>query len=784
MTRFSVLFLALSLLSACNVTKHLDTAKGERLLWANNLEVKGEKRMSFSKKTGLSSELGAYYKQKPNKRGFFKLLPIRLWLYYRTQKKDGSKFLKKQAEPPVIYDELLTQKTAVNLQNFMRQRGYLKAVSTYKADSISRYKIKITYLLTLGPLYTIDSVTFASRDSQALQILKMTGGNSLLHRGAALDGRVFDQEKLRVTAEMRNRGYAFFTPNFVRFNGDSTDIRCNVEVEILPPSDTANHKIYTINQVLVRVGLVPNVTYIRKDQELNGVYFISADTLFSVRPERLYKSIAIRPSWPYRQVDFDKTLRDLNALGIYRFVTVKPVRDSTDASKINVDIALSPNQKISFGPEMDLNSSTSSSGLARNLIGISGSLNFRNRNVFRGAEHWQSNAQYNVEFDVATSNRFIFSQEFKWQNDLVFPRFFDYLNIWETMHALHLGRRRLVGNSFLGRMKSEGQARMSLNYNYLEVFDLYRYNLVNASFGYDVRSNPEHQYSIDHIGIDVLRPTTSPRFNAIFGQNEFLKSSFGNQLFTGFLLRSLSYTYASRNNRFGERWFYRFSSDLSGLEVFTVNELWSAAFGKQKWTLADLDFSKYLRLDMDAVYTRDFSTRLTGAVRIGSGVVVPFGDTVAAPYVKQFFSGGPTSLRAWSIRELGPGGYYDSKAAGARPFYQAGDFRFEVNGELRFPMFWWVKGAVFVDIGNIWTLQKDPDRPNSELRWDSYKNIAIGTGFGLRFDFGYFVLRFDSGLQIRRPYRTETEPWYWIPNRISKLQLKDFRPNLAVGYPF
>ena len=782
-----LLLSSLLLLGACNVTKHLDESKGERLLWANSIDFEADKKLNLGQRTSLSYELASYYKQNPNKRGLFGLLPTRLWLYYRYKDRQ-SKFarwtLKKQAEPPAIYNEALTQKTAKNLENVMRQRGYLRAKGTYKVDTLSRHKIKVKYTVHMGHLFTIDTVKFASRDSQALQVLYINGNDSYLRTGNPLDAGVVEQERLRVTAEMKNRGYAYFTPNFVRFNGDTIGTKSNVEIEILPPSDTSVHKQYTINQILVRVGLVPNISYIRKDQIFNDIYFVSADTAFSIKPERLARAISIRPNWPYRQVDFDKTQRDLNSLGIYKFVTVKPVPDSTDPSKINVDIALSPNKKLTLGADMDLNSSTSSSGLARNLIGIAGSLNFRNRNLFRGAEHWQSNAQYNIEFDVATSNRFIFSQEFKWQNDLVLPRFFDYLHMWEAFNGMRLGRQRMVGNNLLARMRAEAQARFSLNYDYLEVFDLYNYNLVNASFGFDVRSSSEHQYRIDHIGIDVLRPRTYERFNTIFGQNRFLRSSFGNQLFTGLLLRSFSYTYATRNNRYGERWLYRFNSDLSGLEEYALNGLWGLAFGREEWAIGGLEFTKYLRLDMDAVYTRDFNARLTGALRVGSGVVTSFGDTDAAPYVKQFFAGGPTSIRAWSIRELGPGGYYDPAAAQVRPFYQAGDFRFEVNGELRFPMFWWLKGAVFVDMGNIWTLRPDPDRPHSQLRWDSYKNIAIGTGLGLRFDFSFFVLRFDAGLQLRRPYTLTDHPAYWIPKRFSKLQLKDFRPNLAVGYPF
>jgi outer membrane protein insertion porin family len=264
-------------------------------------------------------------------------------------------------------------------------------------------------------------------------------------------------------------------------------------------------------------------------------------------------------------------------------------------------------------------------------------------------------------------------------------------------------------------------------------------------------------------------------------------------LFTGFLLRSFNYSYATRANRFGERWNYRFNSELSGLEVLAANRVWPLISGKPEpvWRIGDLDFAQFLRLDQEAVYTRNFSKDVVGAVRIGAGVAVPFGDTRAVPFVKQFFVGGPSSLRAWRIRELGPGGFVprdtdtnEPEPIETQPFFQAADFRFEFGGELRFPLFLWLKGAIFVDGGNIWTLEFDKARPGSQLRWDSYKSIAIGSGFGVRMDLDYFVLRLDFGLPIRRPYADADGKGYWVKNLISKMQPKDFNPNLAVGYPF
>ncbi len=333
-------------------------------------------------------------------------------------------------------------------------------------------------------------------------------------------------------------------------------------------------------------------------------------------------------------------------------------------------------------------------------------------------------------------------------------------------------------------MRTDGKAHIALNFNHLQLIDFYRYNLFNAAFGYEIRTNPEHQYSFDHIGIDVLRPRLDPQFDTIFGDNRFLQHSFDKQLFTGFLLRSFSYTYTSKTNAFGERWVFRVNTDVSGLEELAINQLWAIPFGKQEWRIGDLEFSKYLRADMDAVYTRDFNKNLTGALRIGSGVVQPFADSRNAPYVKQFYVGGPSSLRAWRIREIGPGGYRLPDSLNVRPFYQAGDFRFEFNGELRFPLFYIFKGAVFVDGGNIWNLQSDTLRPRAELRWDSYKNIAIGTGIGIRMDITFAVLRVDIGLPLRRPYPDESGR-YWVPNRFASFKnIDDLNWNIAVGYPF
>jgi len=775
-------------LTACNVTKHLDAAKGERLLVKNSLSIKSEKQMSLSAKSALSNELMPFYRQKPNRKSLGFFYPrLSLYYKYRNRNSDFAKWINKRiAEPPAVYDSLLAQRTALNFKNQMRQNGYFRAEASFNTKFIGKYKAKTRYQLVLGPRYTVDKVQFASRDSQILQILNDTREESFIKPETPLDVHIFDAEKQRITAILKNRGYAYLIPQYIEFGGDSTDTKANIIIEVLPYNDSTMHKTFTIGKVEVLSGVVPNFSSMRRDTTIGGIYFAAAEAKLWIKPSLLRKKIMLTPGDLFKQADLDKTLRNLNALGVYRFVSLRPSLDSLEPDKINVTVNLSPNKRFSTGGDLDLNYSRNS--ISNGLLGISPIFTAQNRNLFSSAEHIQSSVSYNIEFDISNP-KLIFSQEFKFQNELLFPRFFDYFRFWSLASKIHLGKKRLISKAFYERIRSDGEARFSMNYNFLNVSDFYTYHLSNISFGYQVRSHPEHQYTWDHVGLDILRP----RFFPLLMPGEFLQRSFGKQLFTGILLRSFNYSYGNRANRFGERWNYRFNSELSGLEVLAANRAWPLISRKSEpaWRIGDLDFAQFFRVDQEAVYTRNFSKDVVGAVRIGAGVAVPFGDTRDVPFVKQFFIGGPSSLRAWRVRELGPGGYVPRnpdtnvpELPTVQPFFQAADFRFEFGGELRFPLFLWLKGAIFVDGGNVWTLKNDDSRPGSQLRLNSYKNIAIGSGLGLRMDLDYFVLRMDFGLPIRRPYADADGGGYWVQNLFSKNIFKDFNPNLAVGYPF
>lgn len=772
----------LLLLTGCNVTRYLDAEKGERLLKRNTVQLEAGRKLTLAERNPIRYELQPFFKQQPNKRSFL-FFNTRLWFYYRYRHADTTKvtrFIWKNIdEPPVIFSKTLSQRTAENFENQLQQRGYLHARCTWKPDTLGQFYMGVRYLLNLGEQQRISTVSYESKDAEVRRIVLDTRKDSELQPGVPVDADLFDREKLRITKALKDRGYAYFNPGFIEFTGDSTGNTTQVKVNILTPSDTVMHKLYRFNKINVFYGFIPEIGALRQDTTIGDIYFATTESKFVIQPRHLYNSVnRLKKYNPYNQTYIENLSRELNGMGIFRFVSIKPteVRDTLSEleGKIDVDIAFSTNTHYSTNNDFDFNYRNSERGP---LLGLSGSTRLVNRNAFRGAEQLQLSGEYNVEFVNPNQNNgeVIFSQEIKIKSDLFIPRFSNFLGYWNALEWMF---KR--DGAFYTRLKREARTRITLGYDRVNLTGFFNYDLFNAGFGYDYRPNPRNQFAFNHIGIDVLRPEFDPDFNI---ENIFLKRSFDNQLFTGVLLRSFSYSHLGRVSAVGGRFNLRLNGEVSGFEENLLHSAWEQAFGKQEWKVADLEFAKFGKVDADVVYTREISKDLVAAFRLGVGLIAPFGGAASAPYVKQFFVGGPNSMRAWRIRELGPGGYYLAQVDSLKDarFYQSGDVRLELNAEMRFPLFLYAKGAIFLDAGNVWTLREDVARPGAAFSSSFYNDIAVGTGAGLRLDFGYFLLRLDVGLRLRNPYKDEGGYWIVAP---LELKRKNINYNLAVNYPF
>lgn len=830
---FLILFLALALAS-CNPARYL--APEDYLLRGNSIKLydKGD----LDRKRAMKYELSTLYKQTENNRFFF--IP-REWFYFATQGKgDTTKFDRWQqrviAEEPALYDPQLREATERSMRYYLQYQGYFNA-EVYSDPLVKGKKIYITYHVTPNERFTVDSIGFYSADPVLDSTLQAIAGSSLLRAGSPVDGALFEQERKRITNYLRNHGYAYFFNNYITaLDADTTSGKqqANLSLEVLPPAQDSLHQQYWVDDITIFADYSPGQSdSLALDSLIGGVRMLSPRESFRIKPETILDAIFLKKGMLYSQADYDLTNKQLTGMGVYRFVRIKQEPDPDKPNHLDFRIELTQNKRMELGADLEFNYASRSATGVGNLIGLAASPSFRNRNLFHGAELLITDFNAGVEFNPAPSaiaqGKFWNTVDLGLQANLYLPRFIDYLGIWRRLSKPkgRTGDPLLFRKGFYQSLQENASTRISANYNYLLILDFYRYNLFTGTYGFDHQPAANRRFIFNHIGLDYLLPTTDENFEALLNFNPFLANSFGEQLFVSLLFRDLNYVYNSRPNRRGNSYYFGVNVELAGAEVWAGNAIYNS-FALEADTLRlnlrgekAVDFSQYARTQVDLRRYWQGHPNRSWSARLSLGVARPFGYTSDVPYVKQFFAGGPNSLRAWAPRGLGPGAYEDTlavRSANNTRLYQTGDFKLEANLEYRFKIFWLMHGAFFLDAGNVWTLRQDPNRCGSQflLRPRNYactdqetgekisytneafyKQIAIGGGFGIRLDFSYFILRLDMAVKLRHaaPFPDipdDGQNWrnYWF---------RDFRPdgnrvplrfsdivafNLGFGYPF
>jgi outer membrane protein insertion porin family len=801
-------------LSGCSSARYLEA--DELLLTKNDIIFTGAKDVKIQ--GNLKYELSTLYKQLPNTNWLF-VIP-REWLYFRAREKANKTrfdaFKEKRAEAPAIYNDSLALASEEQMTYYLNYLGYFQAEVSHEAVQRGKYKVKTRYYVDPGQQVLVDTIHFNSPDTAIHQILQDISHETLFKKGAALEGSLFDGEKERITRHLRNTGFAYFYSNSIApLEVDTTQSqqRASVYLTLNAPFDAPQHQAYRIGHITIYSQFDPAEAENALFDTLVGEYrFKLRQPAFVVKPQTIINSIQLKSGGLYSQADYDLTLQQLSSLGVFRFVRIRldPRPDSPDV--LDLRLELTPIDKYELGVDVEFNYIDGTTLTGRgSLIGLSVLPTARNRNLFKGAELNVTNLNTGVEINLSQINTEAFwnSVELGLQNDLFFPKFVDYLGLWRTLNRWKPLNRPLLSDNLLQALKNKAATRLTARYSYLFNFGFYETSILNAYFGYDIPYTSTKRYVLDHAGIDLLRPITQPAFDTILAANPFLSRSFGNQLFMSLLFRSFNLAHNIKPNRRGESGYLGLKVELAGAEVWAGNALYNAiATQKDTLRLANADFSQFARLEGDVRYYRDYSPKTAFASRFSIGLAQPFGFTSDVPYVKQFFVGGPNSIRGWAARGLGPGGYIDTLSASLTNrllFYQTGDLRLELNAEFRFPVFSRLRGALFLDAGNVWTLRPDADRCGAQFLWRSrfsdacsgingrneafYRQIAIGSGMGFRLDFTYFIFRLDVGVRLRNPFpiRNTMDPNpkerdYW--ENFSGWGMRDLNFNFGLGYPF
>jgi outer membrane protein assembly factor BamA len=814
---FALLALLPFLFFSCNPSKKLKS--GEHLLHKNHI---------INKETRLeNNDIESYIRQKPNRK-IFLIFRFHLWLYNQAnedrikrkrilydkkkEKKNERRIAKgkkpKQynrqlfgewllniGEPPVAYDSVVAARSGRQIKSFLNNKGYF--ISSVK-DSVHyrRKKADVYYIIHASAPYTINNVEYRIPDEQLGYYVLSDTANRRIKKGNNYDVDVLQSERERITSELNNNGYYFFTKDYVYYEVDTTigSRQVNITLGIKnfakkysEGSDSiveTPHRRYYIHNIYIEPDFVAKkFDNMQKDTIRSDDYYILHTQKLRYKTRVLLGAVFIRKGELYQFQNVEDTYKRLSELKAFKTINIS--FEQAKGDYLDCRIQLSPIYKQSFTVETV---GTNTSG----NLGVSSSIVFQNRNLLKGAEVFELRlkggiaAQQVFGTSGATDNITEAANQFNTvelgpELNVTIPRFL-------LPFRVHISKKANPKTIFTSSMIYQRRP------------DYTRY-ITNLSFGYNWKESSKKRHTINPIVINFVKVDLSPTFLHYLEENvhdRYTLNSFSNHLSTSTVY---TFTYNEQDlNKDVNFSFFKLNAESSGNILRgiynSVNYFQPGTFkmdDQGRYKLMDVVYSQYLRMDGD--YRYYFSPNEINKVvfRIAAGIGVPLKNFTSLPFERSFFSGGANGIRAWQARTLGPGSYADD---GTFSFDQFGDGQLEGNIEYRFKLFRMLNGAFFVDGGNVWLREKNASKPGAEFEFDRfYKEIAIGSGIGLRADFSFFVLRVDMGVKVRDPQFSEQKRWIIgnLFNPAWKMNYKDTHNNrkynflvfnIGINYPF
>ncbi len=765
MKKYFFLYVMLVLLvSSCSVRRFLPAGeklyRGPSFLVSKNPETKNT--------TGqLKDMLMLAARPRPNK--FLLGQPYKVWLWYvigQPKREKGFRaFLRnKIAEPPVLSSRINAKNTAENMQSLMENLGYFH--TTVQGDTASTgYFIKTIYTAQVQPQYKLRKVEWVS-DSSAL--LKLTEADSkrrgLLKPGNAYRLSDITSERDRLDLYLKTKGYYYFNPDYLMAYADSTvgerkvDLLLNIK-KITP--DEARHP-YRINKIIV----FPNysVATAQLDTSKNGLELYDGllikDSLKKFRSRLFAQTITYRPGNVYNSRSQNTTLNRLINLGAFKFVKnrFEAVKDSTkkDTSHLlNVYYYLTPAKKKSIQAEID--------GFKKenNYTGSQVSVNWKNRNTFRGAEQLGVKVYGGFErakSDSVKNNNFRLGGELS----LKVPRY--------VIPFLHIKENYFYPPN----------TNLLLGYEWFRRDLYYTKNLFRLQYEFTWKTNIQNQFTFAPLALSYLKATniTDSFLRQASKDPSLLLNVYSEAVLGSFF----SYTYNSGFRSRKNKWYFNSGIDLSG----NLAGLITGAKRFREKTIFGTPFAQYAKFDADLHYTRKLPGNYDWANRVSFGIGLPYHNSKVLPFTKLYTIGGASSIRGFRSLSLGPGTY--KPTAEDQNFFQiiGGDFKLLANTELRIPFTKQLSGAVFIDAGNIWTKDTILFGPRGQFTKSFYKELAVASGLGVRFDATVLLVRLDVGIPLRKPYLPDGQRW--VLNKIDfgsrAWRRENLILNIAIGLPF
>ncbi|NND31497.1 MAG: BamA/TamA family outer membrane protein [Saprospiraceae bacterium] len=760
-------FIILFLLSGCSISKHL--SEDEFLYNSTSINfVEGSKVVNEGV---LKYSLDDLSQPKPNTK-------LWLWTFYKfgnPEKKGGlGNFIKKRfGQPPVFYDEDAITRNSLVLRKHMIDQGYFDASVAYDTSQ-SGQKVDVAYNIATSGRHRIRNISLPKDSSNITEVIKAIEDHTYLRTGEYYSLAKLVNERSRIAIEARNRGYFDFSEDRVFYFVDTNAVRTDTELasdiwlEIKKPQNRSDYKKYYIGNTFV----YPNYDLTRASSILIRDSIKYRDlTIFQnnqiLKPRTLDEAITQSFGEVFSEERSIATSNHLLDLGVYKFVNIKyRILERNDTNYLDRLIYLTPGKVQDVGAEIEATTRPGAYGLS--LKG-----KYSHKNMFGGAERLDLSLATGLEqggniviSDDTLSNNL---REITARADLSFPRFIVPFVKIANSSSFHTPRTRI---GILANFQ-----------NRPELFSLSNYKV---TFGYDWDETRRKRHQVDLLAFNILQISKrSDSFIRLLEQNSLLQRSFSNL----FILGS-TYTYTLTNqelNRPSNYFFFLGQLEASGNSSYLLSRLFSPD-GSQPYKFFRREFSQFSKVDFDFRYNwigkgGNLVTKLSG------GVGFAYLNSVSLPFVKQYYAGGANSMRGFPIRGLlGTFRNSDSEVAQSS-FDQSGDLKLEWNIELRFNLLraLYLKGAFFTDIGNVWKLDLHGLETDSRKVFsprDFLSELAVASGFGVRLDIQYFVLRLDLGLPLRKPFLSAGDRWTFSKITDSGWLKNNMVYNIALGYPF
>ena len=729
-------------------------------------------------------------------------------------------FLKKTGEPPVVIDSLKTNKSKLRLQYYYFNEGYFNANVTHKTDTTSTKKAKIKYSINTGKPYFIDSLRTNIQTHVLDSMFKSNLSLSLLKSGKQYQSSLFTDEKNRISDYFRNHGVYYFQPNYVTFDIDSitNSNKTNINLKINDYSYQENDstktepfKIYKISDVNIFTDYSPNSSNLISDSTSFKNFNLYSQSKLKYKPKAITDAVFISKGGLFADNKTILTSRYLNNLKIFNYPAIQYEIDKRDPSSQSLiaKIYLTPRKKYSFGSSFDITHSNIQD------IGIGGSASLSIRNVFNGAETLEVSGRGNIgsSKDLATPNNNFFNvSEYGIDLKLNFPRIFMPFRteriIPKSMIPSTLVAAGLSVQKNIGLDKENFTSSLSYNWSPKKSYTA-NFDFINIQFVRNI--NPENYFNVYTSSYDALNEigkiyNINP--NYIDGDGNLTiengTSGFTNDVLSGItslnsndneyktvksnnerknrltendfiLATNYSYSKTTKTN-LQDNNFYQFKAKIES--AGTLLSLLSNVSNLNKnengyYKIFNIEYSEYIKTEFDYIKYWDLSKEKIFAIRTFFGVALPFGNSNNIPFSRSYFSGGSNDNRAWQPYGLGPG------SSGSVNDFNEANMKIAISGEYRFKVFGPLKGALFADAGNIWNVLDNVKDENSTFtNFNDLKEIALGTGMGLRYDLSFFVVRFDFGFKTYNPAKEIGNRWF------NELNFSQSVLNFGINYPF